>query len=243
MPHLRQPPVITCRPGEAAPPACGRSATPGYPPMVGSLQARGRTRDVDAIVVGSGPNGLAAAIALAQAGRSVRVLEAAPTIGGGTRTEALTLPGFRHDVCSAIHPLGPRLAVPAHAAAGARTGSQFVHPEIPLAHPLDDGSAVALHRSVDETADGLGVDAAAYRRADGAARRRPRRSARGPRRPAATAPAPARRRALRPLGAALGDTASPGARFAGDARAGAARRQRRALDAAARRARRPVRSA
>jgi phytoene dehydrogenase-like protein len=120
-------------------------------------------RSVDAIVVGSGPNGLAAAIAIAQTGRSVRVLEAAPTIGGGARTEALTLPGFRHDVCSAIHPLGvgsPFLrTLPL-----AEHGLEFVHPEIPLAHPLDDGSAVALHRSVAQTADGLSLDAAAYRR-------------------------------------------------------------------------------
>jgi phytoene dehydrogenase-like protein len=120
-------------------------------------------RDVDAIVVGSGPNGLAAAIAIAQAGRSVRVLEAAPTIGGGARSEALTLPGFRHDVCSAIHPLvagSPFLrTLPL-----AEHGLHLVHPEIPLAHPLDDGSAVTLHRSVDETADGLGVDGDAYRR-------------------------------------------------------------------------------
>jgi phytoene dehydrogenase-like protein len=120
-------------------------------------------RDVDAVVVGSGPNGLAAAIVLAQAGRSVRVLEAAPTIGGGTRTEALTLPGYRHDVCSAIHPLGlgspflRTLPLAAH-------GLAFVQPEIPLAHPFDDGSAVVLHRSMDETAEGLGVDADAYRR-------------------------------------------------------------------------------
>jgi phytoene dehydrogenase-like protein len=120
-------------------------------------------RSVDAIVVGSGPNGLAAAIAIAQAGRSVRVLEAAATIGGGARTEALTLPGFRHDVCSAIHPLAagsPFLrTLPL-----AEHGLEFVHPEIPLAHPLDDGSAVALHRSLEQTADGLGLDAIAYRR-------------------------------------------------------------------------------
>jgi phytoene dehydrogenase-like protein len=116
----------------------------------------------DAIVVGSGPNGLAAAIALAQAGRSVLVLEAAETIGGGTRTAELTLPGFRHDVCSAIHPLAlaspflRKLPLEEH-------GLEFAHPEIPLAHPLDDGTAVALHRSLDETAAGLGADADAYR--------------------------------------------------------------------------------
>jgi phytoene dehydrogenase-like protein len=118
--------------------------------------------ELDAIVVGAGPNGLAAAIALAQAGRSVRVLEAAPTVGGGTRTAELTLPGFRHDVCSAIHPLGlaspflRRLPLAAH-------GLEFAQPEIALAHPLADGSAVALHRSVDETARGLGPDGDAYR--------------------------------------------------------------------------------
>jgi phytoene dehydrogenase-like protein len=120
-------------------------------------------REVDAIVVGSGPNGLAAAIALAQAGRSVRVLEAGPTIGGGARTEELTLPGFRHDVCSAIHPLG--LGSPfLRGLPLAEHGLAFAQPAIPLAHPLDDGSAVVLHRSVDETAEGLGVDADAYRR-------------------------------------------------------------------------------
>jgi phytoene dehydrogenase-like protein len=116
----------------------------------------------DAIVVGSGPNGLAAAIALAQAGRSVLVLEAAATIGGGTRSAELTLPGFRHDLCSAIHPLA--LASPFLRALPLREhGLEFVHPEIPVAHPLDDGTAVALHRSVDETAEGLGSDARAYR--------------------------------------------------------------------------------
>ena len=117
----------------------------------------------DAIVVGAGPNGLAAAIALAQAGRSVLVLEAAATIGGGTRTAELTLPGFRHDVCSAIHPLA--LASPfLRSLPLGEHGLAFAHPDIPLAHPLDDGTAVALQRSVDETAEGLGPDADAYRR-------------------------------------------------------------------------------
>ena len=116
----------------------------------------------DAIVVGSGPNGLAAAIALAQAGRSVLVLEAAETIGGGTRTAELTLPGFRHDVCSAVHPLA--LASPfLRSLPLAEHGLEFAHPEIPVAHPLDDGTAATVNRSLDETADGLGVDAAAYR--------------------------------------------------------------------------------
>src|SRR4051795_1301498 len=117
----------------------------------------------DAIVVGSGPNGLAAAIALAQAGRSVRVLEAAATVGGGTRTAELTLPGFKHDVCSAIHPLA--LASPfLRKLPLAEHGLAFAHPEIPVAHPLDDGTAAVLHRSVDETADALGGDGDAYRK-------------------------------------------------------------------------------
>ena len=118
--------------------------------------------DVDAVVVGSGPNGLAAAITLARAGRSVRVLEAAEQIGGGTRTGQLTLPGFRHDVCSAVHPLA--IASPVlQALTLAEHGCEFVQPEIPLAHPLDGGYAGVLHRSITETAEGLGADAAAYR--------------------------------------------------------------------------------
>ena len=118
--------------------------------------------DVDAVVVGSGPNGLAAAITLARAGRSVRVLEAAEQIGGGTRTGQLTLPGFRHDVCSAVHPLA--IASPVlQALMLAEHGCEFVQPEIPLAHPLDGGYAGVLHRSITETAEGLGADAAAYR--------------------------------------------------------------------------------
>jgi phytoene dehydrogenase-like protein len=119
--------------------------------------------ECDAIVVGSGPNGLAAAIALAQAGRSVRVIEGAETIGGGTRTEELTLPGYLHDVCSAVHPLllgSPFLSsLPL-----ADHGLAVVHPELPLAHPLDGGRAVALHRSVADTAAGLGPDGPAYER-------------------------------------------------------------------------------
>jgi phytoene dehydrogenase-like protein len=120
---------------------------------------RGEIRD--AVVVGSGPNGLAAAIALALEGRSVLVLERAAEIGGGTRTAELTLPGYRHDVCSAVHPLA--LASPFLRGLGLEDhGLEFVHPELPLAHPLDDGTAVALRRDVAETADGLGPDRDAY---------------------------------------------------------------------------------
>ncbi len=116
----------------------------------------------DAAVVGSGPNGLAAAVALASTGRKVIVYEAAATPGGGTRTEALTLPGYRHDVCSAIHPMG--LASPFFRGLGLEDeGLTWIHPELPLAHPLDDGPAALLHRSVDATADGLGDDANAWR--------------------------------------------------------------------------------
>ncbi len=116
----------------------------------------------DAIVVGSGPNGLAAAIELARSGRSVVVLEAAETIGGGCRSAELTEPGFVHDVCSAIHPLAlgsPFLAgLPLR-----RHGLELVHPPAPLAHPFDDGTAVVLERSVEATADGLSEDGPAYR--------------------------------------------------------------------------------
>jgi phytoene dehydrogenase-like protein len=119
--------------------------------------------DTEAVVVGSGPNGLAAAIALAQAGRSVTVVEADDEIGGGTRSADLTLPGFTHDVCSAIHPLV--LASPFFSTLPlAEHGLELVHPEFPLAQPLDGGDAVLLSRSVDETADRLGVDARGYRR-------------------------------------------------------------------------------
>src|SRR5438045_4176747 len=125
----------------------------------------------DAVVVGSGPNGLSAAIVLARAGLRVRVHEAEPTIGGGTRSAALTLPGFVHDVCSAIHPMGA--ASPFFGGLDlARHGLEWIHPEVAVAHPLDDGTAVALLRSLDDTAAGLGEDASAYRRMMGPFARR-----------------------------------------------------------------------
>jgi phytoene dehydrogenase-like protein len=117
----------------------------------------------DAVVVGSGPNGLAAATALAQAGRSVTVIEGAQTIGGGCRSEELTLPGYVHDPCSTVH----SLALSSPFLSGlplADHGLELVHPEVPLAHPFDDGSAVVLERSVEETSRGLGSDGQAYSR-------------------------------------------------------------------------------
>jgi phytoene dehydrogenase-like protein len=111
--------------------------------------------EYDAIVVGAGPNGLTAAITLADAGLSVLVCEAAPAVGGGARTEELTLPGFRHDPCSAVHPLGAASPV-LRALDLPRYGLSWVHPELPLAHPFPDGSAAILARSVAETAVALG---------------------------------------------------------------------------------------
>ena len=117
----------------------------------------------DAVVVGAGPNGLAAAIELARAGASVRVVEARDQIGGGMRTAELTLPGFLHDVCSGCHPMGVlspwfrTLPLEQH-------GLRWIHPPASVAHPLDDQPAVLLRRSLAETAADLGVDGVAWQR-------------------------------------------------------------------------------
>jgi len=117
----------------------------------------------DAVVVGSGPNGLAAAIALARTGRHVVVREAAEEIGGGMRTEELTLPGFLHDVCSTVHPLA--LSSPFFRSLPLKEhGLEWVHSPACLAHPLDDGSVGVLERSLDDTAATLGADGHAWKR-------------------------------------------------------------------------------
>jgi phytoene dehydrogenase-like protein len=117
----------------------------------------------DAVIVGSGPNGLAAALVLASAGLSVLVLERAPEIGGGTRTAERTLPGFLHDVCSSVHPLAaagplfPRLGLEQH-------GLSWCEPTYAFAHPLDGGRAVVVSRDIRATAERFGTDARAYMR-------------------------------------------------------------------------------
>ncbi|MFT5222945.1 MAG: phytoene dehydrogenase-like protein, partial [Glaciecola sp.] len=121
-------------------------------------------QDNTVIVVGAGPNGLAAAVVLAQAGMDVTVLEAAETIGGGTRTQELTLPGVLHDVCSAVHPFG--VASPFLSSLPLQQhGLEWLWPEVDLAHPLEHGRAGILVKDLDATVDGLGVDGEAWRRA------------------------------------------------------------------------------
>lgn len=117
----------------------------------------------DVIVIGSGPNGLAAAIELARHDKHVLVVEAADSIGGGTRTAELTLPGFHHDYCSAVHPMGvlsPYLkTLPLH-----EYGLEWVYPEASVAHPMDDAPAIIMGKSVDDTAAQLGKDGKTWKR-------------------------------------------------------------------------------
>jgi phytoene dehydrogenase-like protein len=128
--------------------------------------------ELDAVVVGSGPNGLAAAVVLARAGAEVLVIEADDEIGGGTRSAELTLPGFVHDVCSAVHPMGilspffRQLPLDQH-------GLEWLRPPASVAHPMLDGEAVMLYRSVEKTAAGLGRDTGAYQRLMAPLLRRP----------------------------------------------------------------------
>src|SRR5580765_1760713 len=121
---------------------------------------------IDAVVIGSGPNGLSAAVALAQAGCKVVVFEAHHTIGGGARSAELTLPGFTHDICSAVHPFAiaspfwRTLPLAAH-------GLEWIEPSVMVGHPFDDGSAVMAERSLETTIAALGRDGVAYRRTVG----------------------------------------------------------------------------
>jgi phytoene dehydrogenase-like protein len=119
--------------------------------------------DPDAVIVGSGPNGLAAALTLARAGLSVRLIEAEDEVGGGCRSGELTLPGFVHDLCSAVHPLAVASPFFAHFDAPA-AGVEFVASAVACAHPLGGERAAAAYRSIEETAAALGADAAIYRR-------------------------------------------------------------------------------
>jgi phytoene dehydrogenase-like protein len=131
--------------------------------MSATIRERAARACYDAVVVGAGPNGLAAAITLARAGAAVLLVEGQQTLGGGARSLALTLPGFVHDLGAAIHPLG--LGSPFFRLLPLEEyGLEWVQPAAPLAHPLDDGTAVLLERSVRATAAGLGRDGAAYRR-------------------------------------------------------------------------------
>lgn len=114
--------------------------------------------DFDAVVVGAGPNGLTAAVELVRSGRKTLLVEAADEVGGGTRTDESTLPGFKHDVCSAIHPAA--IVSPYFNEIGLEV--DWVHSPIPFTHPLDGGRVAALHRSVAETASEIGEDSSVY---------------------------------------------------------------------------------
>ena len=124
--------------------------------------SRGARPKYDAVIVGAGPNGLAAAALLAREGFATLLLEASTTVGGGTRSAELTLPGFLHDVCSAIHPMAVGSPFLTELPLASR-GLEWIHPPLPLAHPLDGDDAVVSARDLGETAAGLGGDTGAYR--------------------------------------------------------------------------------
>src|SRR5688572_28224239 len=130
---------------------------------VRSLQCLPMAEGYDAVVIGSGPNGLAAAITLARAGKSVLVREGNDTLGGSCRSAALTLPGFVHDVCSTVQALAVASPFMRSVPLG-EYGLELVHPDAPYAQPMDHGPAAVAERSIDATAATLGVDADAYRR-------------------------------------------------------------------------------
>lgn len=120
-------------------------------------------KDYDSVVVGAGPNGLAAAITMQQAGLSVLLVEGSKTVGGGMRSAELTLPGFVHDICSAIHPMAASSPF-FKSLSLEKFGLKFIYPEIDAAHPFSDGHAAALYRSVEQTAEALGADKSAYKK-------------------------------------------------------------------------------
>lgn len=132
-------------------------------PLALNFVSTPKRHEYDAVVIGSGPNGLAAAMEMAKAGRSVLVMEAKATIGGGTRTEELTLPGFLHDVCSAVHPMA--VASPFFRSLNLETcGLEWCYPPASLAQPFDDGTAAVAYRSLEETVQNLGEDGPRYRK-------------------------------------------------------------------------------
>jgi phytoene dehydrogenase-like protein len=131
--------------------------------VTANIKERAKRNSYDAVVIGSGINGLSAAITLAATGMSVLILEAQSTIGGACRTLPLTLPGFKHDICSSIHPLA--IGSPFFRTLPLeKYGLKWIHADFPFAHPFEDGAAVIFHRSIEKTAAHLEEDSAAYRK-------------------------------------------------------------------------------
>lgn len=131
--------------------------------MTSNIKERAKRTSYDAVIIGAGANGLAAAITLASAGMSVLVVEANSTIGGACRTLPLTLPGFKHDICSSVYPLG--IGSPFFRTLPLQQyGLKWIHPVFPFAHPFEDGTAAIFDRSLEKTAESLGDDCQSYRR-------------------------------------------------------------------------------